>query len=358
MLVPEAVEILGGVVDELEAARERLVSEVNKPPRGKSKQGGLPLSLRATRAAWPTNITNGGEQAISMQRSVNSSYPTGSGNAFQVGGATETVVEELVSPPVVNTVQEINMQGLYASLTRETTETSMHTTDKYDTTHITERSTGTIMEECVDPPIIANSVHEQMQRVQPANGVEGTQSPNVGKINQMEQSFILSGENEKPFTYIYSMLIDWGRQQDTKAYIQGKIKGLITSVKSFQYKQRTKYELYVYIDDGSFISEAFIDTDIVNNRLGLSPGEVTAALAGELEFASPSEVKETLKGFQRFLVKFEGMMVIELNKNSSIPIVRELNESCSSSTAWLLLRRLKTVSQKSVPTLDIMDTTP
>jgi RecQ-mediated genome instability protein 1 len=35
MLVPEAVEILGGVVDELEAARARLVSEVNKPPRGK-----------------------------------------------------------------------------------------------------------------------------------------------------------------------------------------------------------------------------------------------------------------------------------------------------------------------------------
>jgi RecQ-mediated genome instability protein 1 len=35
MLVPEAIEILGGVVDELEAARDRLVSEVNKPPRGK-----------------------------------------------------------------------------------------------------------------------------------------------------------------------------------------------------------------------------------------------------------------------------------------------------------------------------------
>jgi len=35
MLVPEAVDILGGVVDELEAARDRLVSEVNKPLRGK-----------------------------------------------------------------------------------------------------------------------------------------------------------------------------------------------------------------------------------------------------------------------------------------------------------------------------------
>lgn len=145
------------------------------------------------------------------------------GNAFQVGGATETVVEQLVSPPVVNTVQEINMQGPYASLTRETTETSMHTTHNYDPTHIIERSTGTIMEECVDPPIIADCVYEQMQQVQPANVVEGAQSPNVGKINEME-SFILSGENENPFTYIYSMLIGWGRQQDTKAYIQGKIK--------------------------------------------------------------------------------------------------------------------------------------
>ena len=39
--------------------------------------------------------------------------------------------------------------------------------------------------------------------------------------------------------------------------------------------------------------------------LGLSPGEVTAALAGEFELASPSEVKETMRGFQSFLVKFE-----------------------------------------------------
>lgn len=35
MLVPEALEVLGGMVDELEAARQRLVAEVNKPPRGK-----------------------------------------------------------------------------------------------------------------------------------------------------------------------------------------------------------------------------------------------------------------------------------------------------------------------------------
>ncbi|WVZ85366.1 hypothetical protein U9M48_032303 [Paspalum notatum var. saurae] len=403
MLVPEVIEILGGVVDELEAARDRLVSEVNKPPRGRRKEGGLPLSSRATLAAWPcsTNVTSGVEQRISTPGAVGSSYPTGSGNAFQVGRPTETVVEEHASPPVVVNIvqeqiqhaQEINMQGLPASLTRKNTETPANTAYKYDHIHIIERSTQTIIEEYVDPSIIANNADEQMQRVQEitmqeqatdfgrnertpsvsnscgydsqhadgtaANDVEAARSPNVDVINQMEQSFILSGEHEKPFTYIYFMLADWSGQQDTRPSIQGKIKGVITSVKHFHFKQRTEYELYVYIDDGSFISEAIVDNDIVKYTLGLSPGEVTAALAGKSEFASVSEVKETLKGFQSFLMKFEGMMLIELNKKYSVPVVRELNEGCSSSNAWLLLRRLKTFSsQKHVQSLDIMDTSP
>lgn len=35
MLVPEAIEVLGGVVQELDAARQHLINEINKPPRGK-----------------------------------------------------------------------------------------------------------------------------------------------------------------------------------------------------------------------------------------------------------------------------------------------------------------------------------
>lgn len=35
MLVPEVIEVLGGMVEELEQARQRLVNEINKPPRGK-----------------------------------------------------------------------------------------------------------------------------------------------------------------------------------------------------------------------------------------------------------------------------------------------------------------------------------
>lgn len=35
MLVPEVLEVLGGLVGELDEARKRLVEEINKPPRGK-----------------------------------------------------------------------------------------------------------------------------------------------------------------------------------------------------------------------------------------------------------------------------------------------------------------------------------
>jgi hypothetical protein len=48
------------------------------------KQGGLPLSLRATLATWPcsTNVTNGGDQGISFPATMISSQPkTGLGTA-------------------------------------------------------------------------------------------------------------------------------------------------------------------------------------------------------------------------------------------------------------------------------------
>ncbi|KAI3785886.1 hypothetical protein L1987_45012 [Smallanthus sonchifolius] len=57
ILVPEVFQVLGGLVEELDAARQRLVTEVNKPPRGNRTRTGVvpPLATRATRAAWPAN---------------------------------------------------------------------------------------------------------------------------------------------------------------------------------------------------------------------------------------------------------------------------------------------------------------
>ncbi|KAG6553193.1 hypothetical protein Mapa_005253 [Marchantia paleacea] len=56
LLVPEILEIMGGVVDHLETARLRAVETINKPPRGRRVPRGTrepSLAESATRAAWP-----------------------------------------------------------------------------------------------------------------------------------------------------------------------------------------------------------------------------------------------------------------------------------------------------------------
>ncbi|PNY09273.1 recQ-mediated genome instability protein 1-like [Trifolium pratense] len=57
MLVPETIEVLGGLVERLDAARKRLVDELNKPARGNRTRNGVlpPLATRATLAAWPSS---------------------------------------------------------------------------------------------------------------------------------------------------------------------------------------------------------------------------------------------------------------------------------------------------------------
>lgn len=43
MLVPETIQVLGGLVEELDAARKRLVDELNKPARGKRYKLIIPI---------------------------------------------------------------------------------------------------------------------------------------------------------------------------------------------------------------------------------------------------------------------------------------------------------------------------
>uniref|UniRef100_A0A0D9W4A3 RecQ-mediated genome instability protein 1 n=1 Tax=Leersia perrieri TaxID=77586 RepID=A0A0D9W4A3_9ORYZ len=392
MLVAEVLEILGGVVDEIEEARHRLVSEVNKPPRGKRKQGGLPLSSRATLAAWPsnTNVTNHAEQGTSMPRTVNTPHPTELGNAHasQVGRTTQVLVDEHSTPHVVSSnaqeqarhAQEITMQD--QSTSRHNTETPTSISYRYDQQCSISGTTRATVDGYVDPSGVANNVHEQIPCVQDItmqdhaiaftgnkresaptpprydsqhgphgaghigpNDVDAARSLNVDDgINHIGHPISLSGENEKPFTYIFNMLAEWGVQQDTTPYIQGKIMGLITSVKRFQYKQFMRYDLYLYIDDGSFITEAFLDRDIVQNMIGYTAEEVAAGLSS----GGPAQatIKTAMKGFEDFLMNFEGTMLIEFNRKSSVPIVREMNKGISSSDVWLLLRRVKTFSRQ------------
>ncbi|XP_020548723.1 recQ-mediated genome instability protein 1 [Sesamum indicum] len=434
LLVPEALEVLGGTVEELEAARQRLVNEINKPPRGKRNRTGVvpPLASRATLAAWPSRNDPVPENADSNTRS-NSINQQASGQGTAVGIHANDITTQAFATPVSRNNTELNMSA--ARRPREHEEvpsyTDMHASARLAVTgqgtafgsipakdrprqdigipvsrttvepstlsavkplecvttpqHITEPTTEVIsplaatriqtlaqpsisvaatrIQTCdnlAQPSISANNMSEDGNvRVSRDNGDPDTSSAiymdveEISIVDELEHHFILSRDKETPFTYLATLSAKCVTIEDEASMVRGKIKPsvalngimqcFLTGVKGFQYKQRATYELRVYVDDGSLISEILIDHSVVQNGIGYSPQEVTSALTSS-DTKRVREMKETLKKFQIFLVNFEGTMLVEMNKSCPVPIAVEMNQGCPASDAWLLLKRLKSSS--------------
>lgn len=314
MLVPEVIEVLGGKVEELDAARQRLVQEVNKPPRGKRTRTGVvpPLATRATRAAWPAETVN-------VQEHICNSRTTMPLQVEEPG-----IASGIPASDGTEDRHRTDAQAISPSAT-ETNEVHMATESEQDVDRINreQNAVSSFMEEA--GPNLYSSATTDVQEAH--------------MLDELEHPFLLTGDNESPFTYLASLLAMWAAKQGDVAKVEGKIKCFLTGVKGFQYKRRTTYELLVYIDDGSLISEILIDHNVVQKGIGYSPEEVCAALASS-DARRVSEMKETLKQFQSFLVNFEGTMLVEITAASSIPVATEMNQGCPASDAWLLLERL------------------
>ncbi|KAJ4960319.1 hypothetical protein NE237_020229 [Protea cynaroides] len=284
MLVPEVLEVLGGQVEDLDAARQRLVHAVNKPPRGKrTRTGVIPsLATRATLAAWPSNSANNQGHSNNLA-SVGATHlqrlHEGPVYAAPGSGASEMAVEEVPFSHVPNAEAKMSSDALL-------------------------------------------NVEE------------------IEMIDEVVQPLILTGDNEIPFTYLSSLLGKWAAKEDGTLSVQGIIKCFLTGVKRFQFKQRSTFELQIYVEDGSLISEIFIDHNAVQKGIGYSPEEVTAALSSSDDIRV-GNMKERMKQFQTFLANFEGTMLVEINNTSPLPVAVEMNQGCSASDAWLLLRRLR-----------------
>ncbi|XP_057972550.1 recQ-mediated genome instability protein 1 [Malania oleifera] len=334
MLVPEVFEVLGGLVDELEAARQRLVHEVNKPPRGKRTRNGVlpPLATRATLTAWPRD--GGSIQGNSNHYTLHHTSPfraDGQGATFAASGTAtrERNVEEFAVPIGRENgvsgvdIGERNVEEFGVRISRESATFAASGVD-FSEGNVEEFAVSTSRE---------NDEHNQS-----TNAVSDAE--NIHMVDGVEHPFILSGDKEIPFTYLASLSAKWAAMREKARHVQGTIKCFLTGVKGFHYKQRTTYELLVYVDDGSLISEILIDHNVVQKGIGHSPAEVTAALASS-DTKKVSNMREILKQFQVFLVNFEGTMLVEMNESFAIPIALEMNQGCPASDAWLLLRRLK-----------------
>ncbi|KAH9318402.1 hypothetical protein KI387_020171, partial [Taxus chinensis] len=241
MLVPEVVDVLGGVVENLEAARQRLFQEVNKPPRGRRSRRGeeaLSLASRALGAAWPpdsSNIVPVTNDAVSRETELAQSSSPG-GETFQ-----RTPIERLRTSS--------------NNLSHQRNEAADMTMDLDRLDLIDER---------------------------------------------IDHQLLESEELENPFTYLACLKA----RKQLEPVVHGRIKCILTGVKEFQFKERDTFELFVYVDDGSLISEVLIDHQVVQSIIGQSPREVTVLLtSGDRQRVEA--IKETMKNFQLLLRKFE-----------------------------------------------------
>ncbi|KAK9090075.1 hypothetical protein Sjap_023252 [Stephania japonica] len=299
MLVPEVVEVLGGLVEDLDAARQRLVCELEVIAATVDASavfcGTVPsLASRATHAAWPVDNVDIHEHA--NDSTIQGTTPFVSSNNVGMSGigATEQVSEEF-------------------SVSRSRSNTESHPPS----------NTGMDFDE-------NNMVHTTTA----TSGVEDAEIVREELVNSR------SMPDSRPDPSANTASLAGEADADDRC--------ILTGVKGFQFKNRTKFELHVYVDDGSLISEVQIDHNLVEKEIGRSPQEVTAALSSPNK-DTVSEMKDTMKRFQAFLADFEGTMLVEMNRNSTLPVTLEMNQGCLASDAWLLLRRVKNLTSPQTP---------
>ncbi|CAM8922088.1 unnamed protein product [Rhodiola kirilowii] len=405
MLVPEVCEVLGGMVEDLEAARQRLVTEIDKPPRGKRPRMGdiPPLATRATRAAWPSTIVNGREPNLNSRPHNSESVQTPIGVGAQGHPFTHRSNDS-------GRLRRMRGGGDGNQILHDDAQTSRreqhHRSGVIDIPHIPTRATPSICSSVGTsdsgpdhtfhyrpqhsnaemtnadinifgraPSYFSDDVNRETtcfnsssrtfinlddNDVTEDNVVETDQFANLyGNIedthvdDEMEHPLMLSGDQEIPFTYLASLSAKLSAAEENIALVKGKIKCFLTGVKGFLYKDRNTYELRAYVDDGSLISEILIDHSSSafsggSNGIGYSPMEVNAAVSSS-DVKVVSRMKEIIKQFRSFLTNFEGTMVVELKRSSPTPVAIEMNQGCPSSTAWLLLRRVNTYISVQTP---------
>ncbi|XP_018626529.1 recQ-mediated genome instability protein 1 isoform X2 [Nicotiana tomentosiformis] len=347
MLVPEVIEVLGGMVEELEQARQRLVNEINKPPRGKRTRTGVvpPLATRATNAAWPPEGVTAPEHTDTASRE--SSIPfqvhqqgTAFGIATSAAEEIRAIYRENAEPglpsaaTITTPVNRRDAEPNFPSTAAVSVPFNMKDTGpsfSSDAASLaedipmvdmaTEDIDVPIRREHNEPILLSSSPMEVEEflsdgRNSPAAPASGRSRESVpvsltghnvdtepDLVDELELPIILSGDNENPFTYLASLSAKQAGMNGSASTVTGKIK-------------------------------------VVQKEIGFSPAEVTTALDSS-DGKRISHMKETLKRFQKFLVNFEGTMLVQLNEESPIPVAIEMNQGCPASDAWLLLKRLK-----------------
>ncbi|KAK7318299.1 hypothetical protein RJT34_02998 [Clitoria ternatea] len=368
--------------------------------------GGLPpLASRATPAAWPSSGVDDLVDSGSTLPSTNSVQPNNQGAGLRVSGTRKSLTTEdtllmdaqdAASNSIPHTVSnaeamdmdtdvhtDISPMSRANSMTNHLSSVTLMAKEMHiDATHVSRENSvdnqsshilsnlavahkdtvHTTRETSVATECSPTAENVEMDRgrihviadntLLRRSSSTASNTSDIQRVDDRDHPPLQSADQEVPFTYLANLSAKWIAMKEKAPFVRGKIKCFLTGVKGFRYKKRKTYELQAYVDDGSLISEILIDHDVVQKGIGYSPEEVTAALSSP-DTKIVHQMKDTMRKFQAFLANFEGVILVELNKRSSIPLAVEMSQGCLQCDAWLLLRRLKSLHpgqvQNSLP---------
>ncbi|XP_026377655.1 recQ-mediated genome instability protein 1-like [Papaver somniferum] len=249
-------------VEDLESARKKLIEKVDKLPRDKRTQTWVatPLASRATIAVWKPNDVDASAKGAITDNSTLQYIPSRYiyGSHYWLRETTEQV------------------SGIYNRASNVECDPILRTTTAPSSINTFRRSRQPTQQETEIPNRESNFEGNTTSGVSAGfdiNMVDVTVPTSEIDIAEKEiaspssanNSNRLSGDKEIPFTYLATMLSDRAEKMDDAPCILNKIKCVMATIEEFSFKNRAKYQLLVSVDDGSLISEVYIDHQVVQS---------------------------------------------------------------------------------------------
>ncbi|MCL7038286.1 hypothetical protein MKW94_016179, partial [Papaver nudicaule] len=147
-----------------------------------------------------------------------------------------------------------------------------------------------------------------------------------------------TGDKEIPLKYLANLLSDWAANEDGAPSMKSYIMGIITGMGPLRFNKKGELlhdRLFVLVDDGSLISKVYVHNEVVERQIGCSLEEIGAALSSPDEKARAA-MRRKMEAFETMLSKFKGTLLVEMNRNSDVPVALEMKQGSSYyDPTWL-----------------------
>ncbi|CAM6128297.1 unnamed protein product [Calypogeia fissa] len=304
------------------------------------------------------SMTNNTVQEVHVNSNLNMSgiHTSTVGHMHHVDQRTTIVQQGLGAETMTNTVQERTSSQVSTESNGRLPSTPNSGRPSLQSRRLVQSKLPTrLQRQAVEQPLLSTDGADVL--IPMASDASQESRQNTPTDSRNPPSRVDTLQDGIPFTYLSVLKNRTNSQGDQIGVVRGKVKCVITGVTSFQYKDGAEFKLHMHIEDGSLMTTAFVQHQLVQRLVGYSPQEV---IAGLKEPQTRRKMLDTMIRFQKFLERYEGIMEVEFPDPSSGVTVLQMTEGVQPSDVGLLFDRvhLKQCMQtpnanRLIPTIDL-----